>query len=213
MWLCDSLPYFLSLCSNVTLSTKPVTTPFKRALATPFPCTLLYFFQIRNHLLTYWLNCIFCYVSVHHFSSLPSPECKFIKRRNFCVFSYILMYTLSASNSVWNAVDPKYLLTECKVRIVLIWYLLQNTYSLIVNPYWLNSWIFEFSEKHLSDLIMTYTCFNLPMKSQMKTFLWKIRADLNPWWNTCSSAATRPFSPHSNTVRLPLCGTRCTAKA
>lgn len=44
------------------------------------------------------------------------------------------------------------------------------------------------------------------MKSQMKTFLWKMRADLNPWWKTCSSAATRPFSPHNRMVRLPLCG-------
>lgn len=65
---------------------------------------------------------------------------------------------------------------------------------------------FEFSKTHFNDLTTMYTSFNLPMKSQMKTFLWKMRADLKPWWKTCSSAATKPLSPHSNTVRLPLCG-------
>lgn len=37
----------------------------------------------------------------------------------------------------------------------------------------------------------------------MKTFL-KRRGDLKPCWNTCSKAQTRPYSPHSRRVRLPL---------
>lgn len=45
-----------------------------------------------------------------------------------------------------------------------------------------------------------------PTKSQTKTVFWKSRADLKPWWKNCSRAATRLFSPHSSTVRLPLCG-------
>lgn len=74
-----------------------------------------------------------------------------------------------------------------------------------MSPDFPSSWISGFSKKHLHDLTQ-HRLPNVPMKSQMKTFLWKMRADLKPWWNTCSSAATRPLSPHSSTVRLPLCG-------
>lgn len=45
----------------------------------------------------------------------------------------------------------------------------------------------------------------LPKKSQMKMFL-KSRGDLKPCRKTCSRAQTRPYSPHSSRVRLPLCG-------
>lgn len=47
---------------------------------------------------------------------------------------------------------------------------------------------------------------HLPKKSQIKTFL-KSLGDLNPCWNTCSRAETSPLSPHSKSVRLPLCQT------
>lgn len=50
-----------------------------------------------------------------------------------------------------------------------------------------------------------YKLESLPKKSQMKTFL-KSRGDLKPCWKTCSRAQTRPYSPQSRRVRLPLCG-------
>lgn len=43
------------------------------------------------------------------------------------------------------------------------------------------------------------------MKSHTNTVFWKSRADLKPWWKNCSRAATKLLSPHSSTVRLPLC--------
>lgn len=46
-----------------------------------------------------------------------------------------------------------------------------------------------------------------PTKSHTNTVFWKSLADLKPWWKNCSRAATKLFSPHSRTVRLPLCAT------
>lgn len=44
-----------------------------------------------------------------------------------------------------------------------------------------------------------------PTKSHTNTVFWKRRAALKPKWKNCSRAATKLFSPHSSTVRLPLC--------
>lgn len=63
------------------------------------------------------------------------------------------------------------------------------------------------TEQFSSSAVECAVSSHSPTKSHTNTVFWKSLADLKPWWKNCSRAATKLFSPHSRTVRLPLCAT------